>query len=394
MVLDRGKIRAVAFCMVLCLLSSSVSYATGLPSGSDERGTDTESDAGEGQEQDGPSTEEQLDELEEQGSRLDKKTEKLKTELGRITDGLNDLESEVWAVESELRLRSESLSEIGQKRDALRESIQKDVEFFYRNRNTLSLEYAIFHFKSWSYLINYSYYVSSIINASKSRIDEYESVLDQYNKLQKELESEQALLQEQMKHLDEMSLKAQTQIADLLAQSEANDKEIEKLTEQLIEEERERMRREAEERAAAELAAMSDMAPSDYRAGVGFYQVAPFSCSEEDVILLASLIQAEAGGYNYDGMVAVGSVVLNRVFDSRFPSTIPEVIYAPGQFYPQGSGRLAVILAQGPWDSCVRAARDVIDGRRNVPYFYYKADWYAEEHGIEGVNIGGNVFHQ
>lgn len=56
--------------------------------------------------------------------------------------------------------------------------------------------------------------------------------------------------------------------------------------------------------------------------------------------LLARLVRAEAGGEPYEGMVAVASVVLNRVADSRFPNTIEGVIYAKNQFTPVSNGSI------------------------------------------------------
>ena len=127
--------------------------------------------------------------------------------------------------------------------------------------------------------------------------------------------------------------------------------------------------------------------------GTDFFQVPPYEYTESELKLLAAIIQAEAGSVDYGGMIAVGSVVMNRVDDSRFPDTIPGVIYAPYQFEPADTGSLALILANGPEESCYMAAEDVLNGTRNVTNLYFKAKWYAEEHGISGINIGGNVFH-
>lgn len=49
--------------------------------------------------------------------------------------------------------------------------------------------------------------------------------------------------------------------------------------------------------------------------------------TNSNVDLLARLIHGEARGEPYEGMVAVGAVVLNRVKDSRFPNSIAGVIY-------------------------------------------------------------------
>lgn len=127
--------------------------------------------------------------------------------------------------------------------------------------------------------------------------------------------------------------------------------------------------------------------------GTDYYYVDAYNYTDEELTLLAGIIEAEAGSVSYPGMVAVGSVVMNRVASPNFSNTIEGVIYSPYQFEPVSIGTYAVILARGPAESCYQAAQDVLNGKRNVPNYYFKAAWYAEEHGISGVNIGGNVFH-
>ena len=127
--------------------------------------------------------------------------------------------------------------------------------------------------------------------------------------------------------------------------------------------------------------------------GTDYYYVGEYPYTDEELTLLAGIIECEAGSVSYPGMIAVGSVVMNRVASPNFANTIEGVIYAPYQFEPVSVGTYAVVLARGPAASCYAAAREVLEGKRNVPNFYFKAAWYAEAHGISGVNIGGNVFH-
>lgn len=54
--------------------------------------------------------------------------------------------------------------------------------------------------------------------------------------------------------------------------------------------------------------------------------------NQDDLYLLARLICGEAQGYSRECQEAVGSVVLNRVADARYPDTIREVIYQRGQY--------------------------------------------------------------
>ena len=78
----------------------------------------------------------------------------------------------------------------------------------------------------------------------------------------------------------------------------------------------------------------------------------------KDANLLAHLIYAEARGEPYAGQVAVGAVVLNRVRDSRFPSTIAGVIYQPGAFSVVYDGQINL----QPNQTAYNAARDALNG--------------------------------
>ena len=59
-------------------------------------------------------------------------------------------------------------------------------------------------------------------------------------------------------------------------------------------------------------------------------QLEAFKANGDDVTLLAALIQAEGGNQPYEGQVAIGAVVMNRVRSGRYGSTIADVIYSPG----------------------------------------------------------------
>ena len=54
--------------------------------------------------------------------------------------------------------------------------------------------------------------------------------------------------------------------------------------------------------------------------------------SDEDTVLLAKLIWAEAQSEPFEGQQAIAEVVLNRVAADNFPGNIHDVLYAPDQF--------------------------------------------------------------
>ncbi len=80
--------------------------------------------------------------------------------------------------------------------------------------------------------------------------------------------------------------------------------------------------------------------------------------SNNNIRLLAMLINGEARGETYEGQVAVGAVVLNRVRHSSFPNSIAGVIYQKGAFTAVDDGQINM----SPSDSCVKAARDAMNG--------------------------------
>lgn len=84
--------------------------------------------------------------------------------------------------------------------------------------------------------------------------------------------------------------------------------------------------------------------------------------NEDEAALLAALIYCEAGNQSYDGMAAVGSVVMNRVMDENFPDTVSDVIYQSGQFSPADNGELESALENGVPEECYDAAVAALSG--------------------------------
>ena len=121
----------------------------------------------------------------------------------------------------------------------------------------------------------------------------------------------------------------------------------------------------------------------------GDSQVTDRKQDASDLALLAALIQCEADGESYEGKLAVGSVVLNRVSSSHFPNTIAGVIYQGGQFSPVASGRFASVLAGGANSTCTQAAQEVLGGNITLSCLYFRRN----DGSIPGTVIGNHVFY-
>lgn len=79
-----------------------------------------------------------------------------------------------------------------------------------------------------------------------------------------------------------------------------------------------------------------------------------------DIQLMARAINGEARGEPYEGQVAVGAVILNRVKSSQFPNTVAGVIYQPGAFTAVSDGQINVPIEEN--SSVYKAARDAMNG--------------------------------
>ncbi len=84
------------------------------------------------------------------------------------------------------------------------------------------------------------------------------------------------------------------------------------------------------------------------------------SSSTSDLQLMARAINGEARGEPYEGQVAVGAVILNRVKNSSFPNTIAGVIYEPGAFTAVSDGQINVAIAEN--STVYKAAQDALNG--------------------------------
>lgn len=84
------------------------------------------------------------------------------------------------------------------------------------------------------------------------------------------------------------------------------------------------------------------------------------SSNTSDIQLMARAINGEARGEPYEGQVAVGAVILNRVKSSQFPNTIAGVIYQSGAFTAVSDGQINQPISEG--SAVYKAAQDAKNG--------------------------------
>lgn len=106
----------------------------------------------------------------------------------------------------------------------------------------------------------------------------------------------------------------------------------------------------------------------------------------DDVTLLAAIIQIEAGSESYEGQVAVGAVVMNRVLSGSYANNIHDVIFAKGQF---ATSRMSSVIARGPKSSCIQAAQEAMAGSDPSGGRLH----FRRAGSKEGLIIGNHVFY-
>lgn len=147
--------------------------------------------------------------------------------------------------------------------------------------------------------------------------------------------------------------------------------------------------RVSEAQAAEMAAALEAQAALEAAQRAAATQAAAAAATVDDIRFLGALIYCEAGNQPYEGKVAVGAVVMNRVKSPRYPNTIEGVIRASGQFTPVRSGKVDRIYAQGAPEECILAAQEALAGVSPVG----DATHFRRNNGREGQVIGAHVFY-
>ena len=126
------------------------------------------------------------------------------------------------------------------------------------------------------------------------------------------------------------------------------------------------------------------------------------SVSDDDIWLMACIIDWEAGYQPYAGKLAVANVILNRVRSGHYPGTVTGVIYQRSQFsgVSDGAGnpsdRFAARLANGPRNTeCMQAALEALSGVNNIGgYTSFRALYTVDVNNYSDfVIIGDHIFH-
>lgn len=297
----------------------------------------------------------------------------MEKELKSLDKELNQILSQIKKINSELKNVREELAIAKGQEQAQYESMMTRIKYMYENGSSTMLE-MLLSSKCMAEFVSKAEYFSAITDYDRK-------LLAEYNAIRETVAASEAKLAESQEYLNTLQKKLTSKEKTLKDQITAASAEL--------------IRKAKLEAQKAETEANKEVKPVMPEKDPVFNKApaatngSAVSYTEEDVILLAGLIECEAGSTNYDALLAVGAVVVNRMKHRNYPNTVYGVIKQPKQFPPATNGKLDRILARGTKPLCEKAARDALNGKTNVEDCI---SFRAASSGRPGTIIGDNVF--
>lgn len=332
--------------------------------------------------------EDDIESLENQTSALENELKDINQDILSLSEEISSTEMQVEILNGEIQRTSDNLEEAEANEAQQYEDMKTRIKYMYEHGNATLLE-MLFSADNMTDFLNKADFIENLSEYDRESLDKLQEIHQQIEDEKKALEEQQASLSELQSSLENQQKELRTKANE----TSTNLEEVNQRLEQAKKEEAERIAREEAARKAAEEAAAQNSSSGSSSGGYDSSIISggTIDASVDEVTLFAALLDCEATG-DYDAMLAVATVIMNRVESPRFGNSITSVIYASGQFEPVWTGRLESRLEIGPSSLALQVAQDAINGARlaAVADCYYFL--YAPSTDREGVNIGGNLF--
>lgn len=364
---------------------------------------------------------EQQDKLEETNKMLEQlESSKLQLEgsLAALNDKLSLLSDEMTELEEDLNKKMQEINETQKNLDTAvkveeeqYERMKMRIKYLYELGGDGSLLQSMLEEKNFAEMLNKADYYSQITAYDRKELEEYQQTKKQIEEAKKLLENEKKSIEVLMAQKEDKQNEVQKLVNDTSTEIAKQSQNIEEVQAAALAYEKELEEKmstvgilEAQlayEKALKEREKNGYDNNGNYTVGEG-YSSGSFNiqtskagyenaANSSDLDVMAAIIYCEAGGEPYEGQLAVGSVIMNRIKSSGFPDTLIGVLYQKTQFTPVMSGRFAVVLANRlATESCYQAAREVMSGVNVVPDCLFFRTVIS---GIEGQIIGTQIFY-
>ena len=402
--MSRLNRRMIALCLVVFLAFVSVPYipASATPASVLEQIKKAE-EAKKQSEQSKKDAEEKKSEKEGHVSDLTVKQGDLKVKLNSLNNELQDttnhletVEAQIASKEAEIAQTLVEIEEARQTEENQYEAMKKRFVASYESPRDTYLA-ILLGSTSFSAFLNNTDYLRMVADYDSKMLERYkeakEAVIAKELVMEQEkadLETLKSEIEADKQRINEIIDTTNSYVAQYQAQINSANQEIANYEADIAAKEAEIKQQEADI-AALRAQYERELALSRAAQQAAWRDISQVTYEATDRDLLAAIIYCEAGAEPYEGQLAVGAVVMNRVLSSRYPNTISGVVYQPYQFSPAGSGRLALVLAQRSASaSCYQAADQAMSGASNVGTCLY---FRTPLEGMQGTIIGGHIFY-
>ena len=377
--------RWIGATLVFCLLSVNTSYAK-----TTQQNIDDAKDKINSLQQQTDNAKKEVDDISDKKDDIEDDLGNLNGQLQNIVSSMNELEEDIAAKEDEIEEAKAELEKAELRCEKQYEDMKIRIQFMYENSSNSAWQ-MLLESSSFTDFLNRTEYISEINSYDRRMLTEYEElqqeIADKKTALEADMDELVAMKDEMQQNQNRVNSLISTTKDNLakanedLANAKANADDLEAQLAQMIAYEQQLEIQKALEDAAR----LEEIKKQEQEDTSGVVYVP----TDSDQYLLGAIIQCEAEGEPYEGKLAVGSVVLNRVKSSYFPNTISGVIYQNKQFSPVASGRLAYRLEAGVNSTCLQAAQEVLDGNITLSCLYFRRNTGT----IPGIVIGNHVFY-
>ena len=362
-------------------------------------------------------------ELESTTSNLKGELNDLNSQLATLSKELDDTSSQIEELSAKVEKSKLDLASVQLDEEAQYDSMKDRIKFMYEG-GTSSLLQILLTSENMGDFLNKAEYVATISDYDRSMLNQLQDVRKSVEKKQEELEAQQSKLSGLQKTLtskrEELNSKISStsgELANYQAQLErakaaeealkiaqnnavsgslkAEDKKTETKTDTTATASNNNNNNNNNANKTTQPAQTTTnkntttTTKPNTTTNTGNNNTSSTPSSTSDVALFAAILQCEAGGY--DGMLAVATVIMNRVASPAYPNNLHDVIYQSGQFAPTWNGSLNKVLKQGASSTAYQVAQDALAGARHSAVINC-LQFRSASTGVSGVNVGGNVF--
>lgn len=347
-----------------------------------------------------------ISDLENRTSTLNSQLEGINQEMVKISDEIASAKNQIEIIHSEILRTQDSLADAQEDEAQRYEAMKARIKYMYEVGNESLLE-MLFSADSMTDFLNKAEFIENISSYDRDMLEKLRTIREDIAEREQVLLNQEASLEGLQEQLEQRRV-------ELNATAKATSTDLATFNAQLTLLRQEEARQAEEARKAEEAKKNAqkpvtvptvsepeketekkedDKAPEDTATDSTVVNGGAANVSAGELDIFAAILECEAM-QEHDSLLAVATVIMNRMNSSIFPNSIKEIVYAEGQFEPVWTGRLDTVLSRGASDLSYQVAQEALNGARlaAVADCYYFL--YAGATDRDGVNVGNNLFFQ